>query len=58
MTEAKRKEAIEYIEAQLESGYIDLGFHDQDELEIIREAMDYWKALWSQEEDYWRDDDA
>ena len=39
MTEQDRAEAFKYIEAQLESGYIDLGFHDQDELEIVKEAI-------------------
>lgn len=45
MTEKRRKEAIEYIDAQLESGYIDLGSHDQDELEIVEEAMDLLKVI-------------
>ena len=51
MTEQRRKEAIEYIDGQLKNGYIDLGSHDQDELEIIKEAVnivkiiDEWNAL-------------
>lgn len=45
MTEQHRKEAIEYIEAQLENGYIDLGAHDQDELEIVKEAINTLKTL-------------
>lgn len=45
MTEQKRKEAFEYIEAQLDNGYIDLGFHDQDELEIIKEAIQTLKMV-------------
>lgn len=39
MTEKERKEAIDYINAQLEDGYIDLGQHDENEMEIIRQAM-------------------
>lgn len=45
MTEQDKKGAIRYIEAQLESGYIDLGAHDEDEIEIVREAMAMWKAI-------------
>lgn len=45
MTEQQRKEAIRYIEGQLESGYIDLGFHDKDELEIIKEAINIVKII-------------
>jgi len=45
MTEERRAEAFEYIEAQLDSGYIDLGFHDQDELEIVKEAMQTLKTI-------------
>lgn len=39
MTNERRKEVIKYIEAQLEDGYLDLGLHDQDEIEIVKEAM-------------------
>lgn len=45
MTEQRRKEAFRYIEAQLESGYVDLGFHDQDELEIVKEAIQTLKMV-------------
>lgn len=51
MTEQQRKDAFKYIESQLEYGYLDLGFHDQDELEIVKEAInilktiDEWNAL-------------
>ena len=45
MTEQRREEAIKYIESQLEDGYIDLGMHDKDELEIIKEAMCLLKAI-------------
>ena len=40
MTAENRQEAIKYIKAQLENGYIDLGINDRDELEIINESMD------------------
>lgn len=36
-------EAVKYIEAQLEDGYIDLGLHDEKELKVIREAMELYK---------------
>lgn len=45
MTKQRREEAIKYIEAQLEDGYIDLGLHDQDELEIIKEAVKILKVI-------------
>lgn len=51
MTKQQRKDAFKYIESQLEYGYLDLGFHDQDELEIVKEAInilktiDEWNAL-------------
>ena len=32
-----------YIEAQLEDGYIDLGLSDEEELEIVREAIELYK---------------
>lgn len=40
MTEQQRKEAIDYIMSCLEDGYLDLGLHDQNELEVVKEAMD------------------
>ena len=51
MTKQRRKEAIDYIMSCLEDGYIDLGMYDQDELEIIKEAMniiqiiDKWNSI-------------
>ena len=51
MTEQRRKEAIKYIESQLEDGYLDLGLNEQDELEIIKEVVnivkiiDEWNAI-------------
>lgn len=39
MTKESRQCAIEHINNQLKSGYIDLGAHDQDEIEVIKEAM-------------------
>ena len=44
MTE-QQEEAVKYIEAQLENGYIDLGMNEQDELEIIKEAIFLWKSV-------------
>lgn len=41
----ERREAIKYIKAQLEDGYIDLWLHDQNELKIIEEAMSALIAL-------------
>lgn len=43
MTEQQKEEAIKYIESQLESGYIDLGIHDEHELRIIKETISLWK---------------
>lgn len=51
MTEKEREEAIRYIISQLEDGYIDLGLHDQNELAVIKEAMnmlrivDKWNSI-------------
>lgn len=45
MTEQNRAEAFRYIEAQLEDGYIDLGLHDEDELEIVKEAIQKLKMV-------------
>jgi hypothetical protein len=45
MTEERRAEAFKYIESQLESGYINLGINEQDELEIIQEAINLLKAI-------------
>ena len=51
VTKQRRKEAIDYIMSCLEDGYIDLGMHDQDELEIVKEAMniiqiiDEWNSI-------------
>lgn len=39
MTKEQREEAFKYIESQLEYGYLDLGLHDQNELEIVKEAI-------------------
>lgn len=44
MTE-QQKEAIKYIESQLEYGYVDLGGHETCELEIIKEAINIWKTI-------------
>ena len=45
MTEQNRAEALKYIESQLEDGYIDLGLHDEDELEIVKEAIQMLKII-------------
>lgn len=45
MTEQDRVEALRYIEAQLEDGYIDLGLHDDNELVIVKEAINLLKNL-------------
>ena len=40
----KQREAIEYIEGQLEDGYIDLsGIHEELELEIVKKAIQEYK---------------
>lgn len=44
MTE-QQKEAIKYIESQLEYGYVDLGGHEECEFEIIKEAINMWKTI-------------
>ncbi len=51
MTEKRKEEAFKYIESQLENGYIDLGINDQDEIEIVKEAIkmlkfvDEWNSI-------------
>lgn len=40
MTTENREESIKYIQAQLDHGYIDLGAHDEDELEIVKDALE------------------
>lgn len=45
MTENKKKEAIDNIKSQLEDGYIDLGLHDENELAIIRQAINTYEKL-------------
>lgn len=37
-------EGVKCIEAQLKDGYIDLGTHDELELQIIREAVELYKV--------------
>lgn len=44
MTERQRV-AINYIESQLEYGYIDLGGYEKCELEIVKEAINIWKIV-------------
>ena len=45
MDNNRRKEVIDYINSQLEDGYIDLGLHDQEELTILRQAMNALRCL-------------
>lgn len=45
MTDQQKKEAIKYIEAQLQDGYIDLGTHDEYELKIVEEAIKLLKFV-------------
>lgn len=45
MAEQDRTEAFRYIESQLNSGYIDLGAHDEYELEIVKEAIQTLKMV-------------
>lgn len=39
MAENERMSAIKLVKAQLEEGYVDLGAHDEDEIEVVRQAM-------------------
>ena len=43
MDEKRREEAIKYIKAQLENGYLNLGINEDDEIEIVKEAIE---CLW------------
>ena len=45
MTEQDRVEAIEYIEGQLENGYVDLSSYDKDALEVVKEAINILKTI-------------
>lgn len=45
MTKERRNEAFKYIEAQLEDGYLDLGLYEEDELEIVKEAINMLKIV-------------
>ena len=50
MTKEQREEAFKYIESQLEDGYLDLGLYEQNELEIVKEAIKMLKFV-----DKWND---
>lgn len=50
MTKEQREEAFKYIESQLEDGYLDLGLYEQNELEIVKEAIKTLKLV-----DKWND---
>lgn len=43
MTQVEFQNAIEYIEGQLENGYLDLGIHDYDEIEIVKAAIEEYR---------------
>ncbi len=43
MDKQRRQDAIDYITSCLEDGYLDLGLNDQDELSVVKEAMDLLK---------------
>lgn len=47
MTKQRREEAIEYIEGQLENGYVDLSPFDggADAFEIVKEAINALKFI-------------
>ena len=36
-------QALEYVESQLDSGYLDLGMHDDDENEIVKTALEEYR---------------
>ena len=50
MTKEQREEAFRYIESQLEDGCLDLGLYEQNELEIVKEAIKILKFV-----DKWND---
>lgn len=39
----RRKEALEYIKGQLDSGYLDLGIHDEYEMNLIKEIIRFYE---------------
>lgn len=47
MTEQQKREAIEYIEGQLENGYVDLSSFDggADAFEMVKEMIFLWKSI-------------
>ena len=45
MDKQRRQDAIDYITSCLEDGYLDLGLHDQDEMEVVKEAMKLLKWM-------------
>lgn len=45
MTEQQKREAIKHTEGQLKHEHVDLSSCDQDELEVIKEAMNALKYL-------------
>ena len=45
MTQNEKKDAIEYIKNQLEYGYVDLGYRDENEIEVIRQAITMYEKV-------------
>lgn len=45
MNEIEKKDALDYIKGQLEYGYIDLSIHDENEIEVIRKAINVYTKI-------------
>lgn len=43
ITKISEQEALEYVEGQIEDGYVDLGCHDEECIEVIKKALDLYK---------------
>ena len=41
----ERVEALEYVLSQIECGYVDLGAHDKNAIDVVKEALDLYKTL-------------
>lgn len=41
----ERKEALEYVLSQIECGYVDLGSHDKNAIDVVNEALKIYKTL-------------
>lgn len=60
MTEQQKQDAIEFIEHQLDYGYVDLSqAHDGRELKVVEEAIEMYKkrhknrAYWKWNRNHW-----